>query len=98
MCIRDRLQAGDRKVVGKGDSQTSIDKKNKHEILLAQGDSQTSIDKKKQARNPASTRQNSPLYRMPRSVYLSLIHISEPTRRTPISYAVFCLKKKNTLS
>src|SRR5680860_1721334 len=24
--------------------------------------------------------------------YLSLIHISEPTRRTPISYAVFCLK------
>ena len=28
---------------------------------------------------------------------LSLIHISEPTRRTPISYAVFCLKKKNLL-
>src|SRR5665647_2626911 len=26
-------------------------------------------------------------------VVLSLIHISEPTRRTPISYAVFCLKK-----
>src|SRR5664279_6155127 len=25
-------------------------------------------------------------------VDLSLIHISEPTRRTPISYAVFCLK------
>ena len=24
----------------------------------------------------------------------SLIHISEPTRRTPTSYAVFCLKKK----
>src|SRR5665647_3787768 len=32
------------------------------------------------------------------SMTLSLIHISEPTRRTPISYAVFCLKKKkNTL-
>ena len=28
------------------------------------------------------------------SLGLSLIHISEPTRRTPISYAVFCLKKK----
>ena len=28
------------------------------------------------------------------SLILSLIHISEPTRRTPISYAVFCLKKK----
>ena len=28
------------------------------------------------------------------SLMLSLIHISEPTRRTPISYAVFCLKKK----
>src|SRR5665647_1519683 len=25
---------------------------------------------------------------------LPLIHISEPTSRTPISYAVFCLKKK----
>ena len=24
---------------------------------------------------------------------LSLIHISEPTRRTPISFAVLCLKK-----
>src|SRR5665647_2756553 len=30
--------------------------------------------------------------------HLSLIHISEPTRRTPISYAVFCLKKKTTES
>src|SRR5665647_2899747 len=30
----------------------------------------------------------------PPPVDLSLIHISEPTRRTPISYAVFCLKKK----
>ena len=29
-------------------------------------------------------------------LYLSLIHISEPTRRTPISYAVFCLKKKTS--
>ena len=29
---------------------------------------------------------------------LSLIHISEPTRRTPISYAVFCLKTKLELN
>ena len=29
-----------------------------------------------------------------RSVILSLIHISEPTRLGMISYAVFCLKKK----
>ena len=28
-------------------------------------------------------------------VFLSLIHISEPTRLLSISYAVFCLKKKN---
>ena len=28
---------------------------------------------------------------------LSLIHISEPTRLLSISYAVFCLKKKQTL-
>eukprot|EP00658_Telonema_sp_P-2_P030287 TRINITY_DN2289_c0_g1_i3.p2 TRINITY_DN2289_c0_g1~~TRINITY_DN2289_c0_g1_i3.p2 ORF type:complete len:107 (-),score=17.45 TRINITY_DN2289_c0_g1_i3:66-386(-) len=27
-------------------------------------------------------------------VFLSLIHISEPTRLLSISYAVFCLKKK----
>ena len=27
---------------------------------------------------------------------LSLIHISEPTRQEAISYAVFCLKKKNS--
>src|SRR5680860_783194 len=32
--------------------------------------------------------------RYPAAWSLSLIHISEPTRRTPISYAVFCLKKK----
>ena len=29
---------------------------------------------------------------------LSLIHISEPTRLLSISYAVFCLKKKNPIS
>ena len=31
-------------------------------------------------------------------IMLSLIHISEPTRRTPISYAVFCLKKNSKLT
>src|SRR5665647_3951344 len=36
----------------------------------------------------------SPILLRPEGLYLSLIHISEPTRRTPISYAVFCLKKK----
>ena len=29
--------------------------------------------------------------------FLSLIHISEPTRQAEISYAVFCLKKKNNI-
>ena len=29
-------------------------------------------------------------------LYLSLIHISEPTRQAEISYAVFCLKKKKS--
>ena len=29
---------------------------------------------------------------------LSLIHISEPTRRTPISYAVFCLKQQGSFT
>ena len=29
------------------------------------------------------------------NLVLSLIHISEPTRQAEISYAVFCLKKKN---
>src|SRR5678809_1798907 len=31
---------------------------------------------------------------LPVRFYLSLIHISEPTRQAEISYAVFCLKKK----
>src|SRR5678810_1434065 len=36
-----------------------------------------------------------PFIDRPRAVYwLSLIHISEPTRQAEISYAVFCLKKK----
>ena len=30
--------------------------------------------------------------------YLSLLHISEPTRLPSISYAVFCLKKKKNVS
>src|SRR5680860_1774649 len=38
---------------------------------------------------------NKPEYDGASVLVLSLIHISEPTRRTPISYAVFCLKKKN---
>src|SRR5674476_471272 len=29
--------------------------------------------------------------------FLSLIHISEPTRQAEISYAVFCLKKKKKI-
>ena len=33
-------------------------------------------------------------YNSKKPVYLSLIHISEPTRLLSISYAVFCLKKK----
>ena len=33
---------------------------------------------------------------LPRSVCLSLIHISEPTRPYSISYAVFCLKTKKS--
>src|SRR5450756_1213449 len=33
-------------------------------------------------------------YLFGRAFYLSLIHISEPTRLGMISYAVFCLKKK----
>eukprot|EP00658_Telonema_sp_P-2_P037652 TRINITY_DN27074_c0_g1_i1.p1 TRINITY_DN27074_c0_g1~~TRINITY_DN27074_c0_g1_i1.p1 ORF type:complete len:123 (+),score=7.32 TRINITY_DN27074_c0_g1_i1:46-414(+) len=32
-----------------------------------------------------------------RDRFLSLIHISEPTRLLSISYAVFCLKKKNSI-
>ena len=31
-------------------------------------------------------------------LFLSLIHISEPTRRYAISYAVFCLKKKKRMT
>ena len=34
-------------------------------------------------------------YYIVKTLNLSLIHISEPTRLGMISYAVFCLKKKN---
>ena len=52
-------------------------------------------------RDAAKARRRAGLERLSRTtqeghtiLHLSLIHISEPTRRTPISYAVFCLKKK----
>ncbi len=35
---------------------------------------------------------------LPGFIDLTLIHISEPTRRYAISYAVFCLTKKNGTS
>src|SRR5680860_728190 len=43
---------------------------------------------------PVSQRYEKELFKKIELLNLSLIHISEPTRRTPISYAVFCLKKK----
>src|SRR5665647_94962 len=41
---------------------------------------------------PPQTQEQPPVERVeqPKIQELSLIHISEPTRRTPISYAVFC--------
>ena len=44
-----------------------------------------------------ATIQRSKGYQTRPTLSLSLIHISEPTRRTPISYAVFCLKKKKII-
>eukprot|EP00658_Telonema_sp_P-2_P082026 TRINITY_DN8565_c0_g1_i2.p1 TRINITY_DN8565_c0_g1~~TRINITY_DN8565_c0_g1_i2.p1 ORF type:complete len:440 (-),score=77.26 TRINITY_DN8565_c0_g1_i2:55-1374(-) len=55
--------------------------------------------------SPGAFNKHGPLFHDPFSVphtwmwtitYLSLIHISEPTRLLSISYAVFCLKKKKT--
>src|SRR5450759_1763409 len=43
---------------------------------------------------PAARRPSAWLPAPQRSLHLSLIHISEPTRLGMISYAVFCLKKK----
>src|SRR5665647_895163 len=42
----------------------------------------------------AAGRTDTGVHALSQVIHLSLIHISEPTRRTPISYAVFCLKKK----
>src|SRR5664279_2803595 len=44
-----------------------------------------------QPRRSVSTHQSLRRSMLPSPEKLSLIHISEPTRRTPISYAVFCL-------
>ena len=41
------------------------------------------------------TESNARLISAVTEMLLSLIHISEPTRLLSISYAVFCLKKKN---
>ena len=45
------------------------------------------------ARGPLRQQRPQPVVE-PSAGHLSLIHISEPTRRYAISYAVFCLKKK----
>eukprot|EP00658_Telonema_sp_P-2_P054810 TRINITY_DN43598_c0_g1_i1.p1 TRINITY_DN43598_c0_g1~~TRINITY_DN43598_c0_g1_i1.p1 ORF type:complete len:589 (-),score=102.29 TRINITY_DN43598_c0_g1_i1:21-1787(-) len=45
-------------------------------------------------RGPLTMLANTPVYKLT-AHFLSLIHISEPTRLLSISYAVFCLKKKN---
>ena len=43
-----------------------------------------------------SLREGAILQSFPPDYELSLIHISEPTRLLSLSYAVLCLKKKNT--
>src|SRR5678816_4857730 len=45
-------------------------------------------------RHPDDRRRNDESRHAGLCQYLSLIHISEPTRLLSISYAVFCLKKK----
>src|SRR5665647_3755880 len=52
-------------------------------VVMARASSQYSVKKIGQSRTPDQRRHA--------IITLSLIHISEPTRRTPISYAVFCL-------
>src|SRR5678815_2284931 len=49
-----------------------------------------------ESRPRAGTRVRIPSPEDVKGHYLSLIHISEPTRLLSISYAVFCLKKKTT--
>src|SRR5678816_1846980 len=44
-----------------------------------------------------STHRNPDMPELGSGAYVSLIHISEPTRLLSISYAVFCLKKKKKL-
>ena len=51
---------------------------------------------KEQEFNPDISTDNWDLHKLRLDKFkLSLIHISEPTRLGMISYAVFCLKKKN---
>src|SRR5678816_1467499 len=45
-------------------------------------------------RDHATTSRSTSIVLATSLTYLSLIHISEPTRLLSISYAVFCLKKK----
>ena len=90
MCIRDRFDIMDinmgcpvPKVVKNGEGSALMkNPKLAHEIISAMV---------KAIRKPVTVK-----IRKGFDDNLSLIHISEPTRRTPISYAVFCLKKKKT--
>eukprot|EP00658_Telonema_sp_P-2_P021872 TRINITY_DN18720_c0_g1_i2.p1 TRINITY_DN18720_c0_g1~~TRINITY_DN18720_c0_g1_i2.p1 ORF type:complete len:561 (+),score=140.56 TRINITY_DN18720_c0_g1_i2:173-1855(+) len=72
-------------------------------IMLQHGDAPLLLREESEGRSSHSVPRGSPralptqrAYAAQGPYYLSLIHISEPTRLLSISYAVFCLKKKKT--
>src|SRR5665647_1619122 len=68
----------------------TLDRIAKSGVLFENGVTQTPLTPPSHA--SIFTGLNPPTHKVRDTGGLSLIHISEPTRRTPISYAVFCLK------
>ena len=69
--------------------EAAIRNKRKYAIQFVKDRTPENFELKKKYRNIATRERRKAL-----TAYLSLIHISEPTRLLSISYAVFCLKKK----
>ena len=71
-----------------------IDALGERGIKASRLDSTQTLDEYRQVMDDIRSGELRLLYVAPERFNLSLIHISEPTRRYAISYAVFCLKKK----
>src|SRR5680860_1646567 len=60
-------------------------------VITSVRDPATTLERVVEPARAVAEAEGKPVPTLVTTHWLSLIHISEPTRRTPISYAVFCL-------